>query len=133
MLLGDTTLETALTEKVKSFLPATQCIIDNEAPTLTKECLRISSLETFQSKESKLMSPELLQEIMSLGDPSKFPHHGANLIDHEGFYKKASVEKFGMEPGLSYKKTYLERLVADKITIASSPSSNDESDTHLMV
>jgi hypothetical protein len=53
----------------------------------------------------------------------------------KGFTRKqvASVEKFGMEPGLSYKKTYLERLVADKITIASSPSSNDESDTHLMV
>jgi len=129
MFLGENTQDNALAEKVKPFLPATQYILDNEAPILKKECLRISNLKTLQSK----LCPELLQEIISSKDPSDLPQHGASFIDHEGFYKKAIVENFGMEPGLSYKKLYLERIVADTITTVSSPSSNDKCDVNSMV
>jgi len=117
MLLGDNTLENALVEKVKPFLPPTKGSLGNESTSLKKECLRVirSDLQSFQSK---ITNPELLQEIISAEDPSDLPCHGASFIDHEGFYKKASIDKFGIEVnglnglechGLSYKRLYLER------------------------
>lgn len=137
MLLGDNTLENALVEKVKPFLPPTKSSLGNESATLKKECLRVirSDLQNFQSK---IMSPELLQEIISSEDPSNLPCHGASFVDHEGFYKKASFDKFGTEVngfnslechGLSYKRLYLEKQIADIML----DSTNDKSDIHSMV
>jgi len=143
MLLGDNTLETALVEKVKPFLPPTKSSLGNEPTTLKKECLRVirSDLQNFQSK---IRSPELLQEIISSENPSDLPCHGASFVDHEGFYKKASIDKFGTEVngfnglechGLSYKRLYLERHLADIMTspYLDSANSNEKSDIHSMV
>lgn len=129
MLLGDNTLENALVDKVKPFLPPTKFSLENEPTTLKKECLRVirSDLQHFQPK---ITNPELLQEIISSEDPSDLPCHGASFIDHEGFYKKASIDKFGNEVnclnglechGLSYKRLYLERHFAG---IMASPKSD---------